>query len=61
MNPQIVELLRQQVIERLEGDDRIMEIIHDTIDCVFAENSIDCSTDDGMDAMVEVASNITLR
>ena len=61
MNETILKALAEQVVETLEGDDRLMEIFHETIDAVFDANSIDCSTDVGMDAMMDVAQRICIR
>lgn len=60
MKPSIIAALRQEVITKLEGDERLLEIIQDTIHEVFEENSIATETDEAYDVMLEIAQNITL-
>ena len=60
MKPSIIAALREEVITKLEGDERMLEIIQDAIHEVFEENSIATETDDAYDVMLEIAQNITL-
>ena len=60
MKPSIIAALRQEVLTKLEGDERLLEIIQDTIHEVFEENSIATETDEAYDMMLEIAQNITL-
>ena len=60
MNPQILNILALSALEKIEGDERIMEAITDAISEVFDENSIDMGTDVGMDTMMELASSMVI-
>ena len=59
MTDQELRVLTSEVLLQLEGDERIADILADTIADVFEEYGIE-PDDEGFEAMMDVASNITL-
>ena len=59
MTDQELRILTSEVLLQLEGDERIADILADTIADVFEEYGIE-PDDEGFEAMMDVASNITL-
>ena len=59
MTFQELRVLTSEVLLKLEGDQRISDIIADAIVDVFEEHGIE-PDEEGFDALMDVASNITL-
>ncbi len=59
MTDQELRVLTSEVLLQLEGDERIADILADTIADVFEEYGIE-PDDEGFEAMMDIASNIAL-
>ena len=60
MTTQELRILASEVLLKLEGDERISDIIGETIMETLEEYGVDGSDDEGFDALMDLASNITL-
>lgn len=60
MTTQELRIIASEVLLKLEGDDRIADIIGETIIETLEEYGIDGSDDEGFDALMDLASNISL-
>lgn len=55
-----LRLLVSEILLKLEGDDRICDIIAETAMETLEEYGVDGGTDEGFDALSDVVSSITL-
>ena len=53
-------LLTSEVLLKLEGDERISDIIAETIMETLEEYGVDGSEDEGFEALMDISSNISL-
>ena len=60
MTTQELRIIASEVLLKLEGDDRIADIVGETIMETLDEYGIDGGSDDGFDALMDLASNISL-
>ena len=60
MNELITKALRQAVIEKLEGNEQIMDIVNDAIHEVMEENAFDLNDETTWETMMEISSTISI-
>ena len=60
MNQDQLRLLVSEILLKLEGDDRISDIIAETAMETLDEHGVDGGTEEGFDALSDVVSSITL-
>ena len=60
MTTQELRIIASEVLLKLEGDDRIADIVGETIMETLDEYGIDGGSDDGFDTLMDLASNISL-
>ena len=60
MNNDQLRLLVSKVLLKLEGDDRISDIIAETVMDTLSEYGVDESSDEGFEALSDIVSSISL-
>lgn len=60
MNEEIKQAIANQALRMIEGDDTVQDVINDALIKAFEQNSINTFTDEGFDALNDIATRFTL-